>query len=248
MSRRLPVAPGTLSAGRRVVTGDDYRYLFRALRLAVGDALELFDGAGWCAEAQVIAVSAERAELEVAAPRPATAEPALVVTALIALIKGERLDWCVQKLTELGVSRVVPVQAARSVVKLAGDRAHKRHQRLESIARDAARQCGRAAVPVIESVSPLAPALAACDAALRLVLDESDRRLGLRERLAGGRFGSIALLVGPEGGFAPEELSAAHSAGFESVGLGPRILRAETAAIAAVAAVLFACGDLGQAI
>jgi 16S rRNA (uracil1498-N3)-methyltransferase len=148
------------------------------------------------------------------------------------LIKGERMDWCVQKLVEVGVDRIVLVPAERSVVRLDGERAASRQARMAAIAREAAKQSHRAAVPPVE-LAELAAALAV-PAALRLVCHPAAAR-PLRDHLA-TRAGSAAILVGPEGGLAPGELERAEAAGFEAVSLGRGVLRAETAGVAAVSA------------
>jgi 16S rRNA (uracil1498-N3)-methyltransferase len=158
--------------------------------------------------------------------------------------RGPRMDFLVQKTAELGVARIVPVVTERSVAR--PDAEAGRRARWEKIAREAARQSGRADVPVVDAPAPLATALGAPDLPTRrLALFEGERRRSLRAALAGTEPEATALLVGPEGGFAPVELAAARAAGFESVGLGNRILRVETAAIVAVALAADAYGMLG---
>ena len=153
------------------------------------------------------------------------------------------MDFLVQKSSELGVARIVPVVTERSVARPDAD-AGKR-ARWEKIAREAARQCGRADLPIVDPPVALAQALGGPNLpARRLALFEGERRLSLRAALAGIEAAATALLIGPEGGFAPAELAVARAAGFEAVGLGERILRVETAAIVAVALVAGAYGML----
>ena len=155
------------------------------------------------------------------------------------------MDFLVQKTSELGVARIVPVVTERSVARPGAEGADGKRARWEKIAREAARQCGRADLPIVDPPVALAEALAGPDLpARRLALFEGERSRSLRAALEGTQPAATALLVGPEGGFAPAELAVARAAGFEAVGLGERILRVETAAIVAVALVAGAYGML----
>ncbi|ACY12738.1 16S rRNA (uracil(1498)-N(3))-methyltransferase [Haliangium ochraceum] len=241
MSSRLFVEPASLRAGAVEVCGDDHRYLFRVRRLRVGDAVTLFDGAGREADARVAAIDGERAQLEVAEPRAVVAPSPCRVSVLPALIKGDRMDFCVQKLVELGVHEIAPVTSARTVVKLDGARAARRRERFVDIARAAARQCERATVPEIAAIAPLEQALASrAQTPLKLILWARERSRMLRDIVAQPLPAGVCVAVGPEGGFAPEEIEAAVAAGFEPVGLGGHVLRAETASLAAAALLMLA--------
>lgn len=228
---RVLVSAADLASGRAVVTGDDHHYLFRVRRLAPGARLVVFDGEGGEADAEVEAVEATQATLRVGSVRREPA-PALHLTVIQGLIKGERMDWCVQKLVEVGADRIILVATERSVVRLDGERAASRQTRMATIAREAAKQSHRAAVPPVELLG-LDAALAA-PAELRLVCHPAAAR-PLRDHLATAAR-SAAILVGPEGGLAPGEVERAAAAGFEAVSLGHGILRAETAGVAAVSA------------
>jgi 16S rRNA (uracil1498-N3)-methyltransferase len=245
--RRLQVAAADLDRGRAIITGDNHHYLFRVLRLAVDDALIVFDGQGREADARIDVVSADEATLLIDGVRAATQPRRPRTTAIVALIKGDRMEWCVQKLVELGVDEIIPVQTARAVVKLSGKRATSRRDRLEAIANDAARQCRRSTVATVAPVCSLAEALEVVEqVGLRLVFATGarDRSLGEVLEADGARPEAVAFAVGPEGGFTPEEVASLEEAGFAAVGLGPRVLRAETAAIAALTAIGYALGDL----
>jgi 16S rRNA (uracil1498-N3)-methyltransferase len=242
MSHRLPVPPGSLAPGARVLEDADRHYLIRVRRARAGDAVELFDGTGWRAAATIAELTAERVVLAVGEPSESGLESALELTVLLSLIKGDRMELAIQKLVELGVSRIQPVVAARSVVKLDPRRAAARHQRYLAVATDAARQCGRARVPELGPIRPLPEAVEDTDAALKLVFWERSTHPGLS---AHQPVRSVAVLVGPEGGLEPAEIDIARQAGFVEARLGPRILRAETAAIAAAAAIQLVFGDLG---
>jgi 16S rRNA (uracil1498-N3)-methyltransferase len=245
--RRLFVAAERLGGERLVLSGDEHRHVARVLRARPGEALTLFDGAGGEVEATIVTVGAREVELTLGERRAAPgAAPAVAVTLLVAVPRGERMDWLVQKTTELGVARIVPVSTERSVAR--PEAGGGRKPRWEKIAREAARQCGRADVPRVEEPTPLAEALA--DPALparRFALWEGERGRSLGQALATDAASPTAILVGPEGGFAADEVAEATRTGFAAVGLGPRILRVETAAVVAVALAQESAGGLGGA-
>jgi 16S rRNA (uracil1498-N3)-methyltransferase len=229
-----------------VVTDEDHRYLTRVLRLVVGDTLVIFDGVGVEAVARITRVGPRALELKVEERRPAPASDRPEVTLIQALTKGDKLDLVVQKATELGVARVIPVTSARSVPRLEAMRALGRRARWQKIAREAARQSGRADVPEIEPVTALTTVVAAAAKdAFKLMLWEGARQHGLRGVLPAPPIARVVIAVGPEGGFAGEEVEAARAAGFVTVGLGPRILRTETASLVTLSILGFALGDLG---
>lgn len=248
MTARLHVA--SLDSPSVIVTGDDHGYLCRVLRLRVGDELVLFDGAGREAPARIVTIDPGPGAVELALtapPGPAVVAPApLALTLILGLLKGEKMELVVQKATELGVARIVPVSCARSVVRLDAARAGGRADRWRKIAREAARQCGRADTPTLTPVTSFAEAVAAAPAdAFRAIFYEDARAVSLRRALPAMRPPAAVLAVGPEGGFDADEVAQARAAGFVVVGFGPRVLRAETAAIAALAVLGFALGDLG---
>jgi 16S rRNA (uracil1498-N3)-methyltransferase len=241
---RLFVPPALIAAaGAQLhLTDEPHRYLSRVLRLRGGDEVTLFDGAGTEIEAQVVASDAGTTLLALGARRTiAPAGPPVVL--LQAIPKGERMDLLVQKTTELGISRICPVVTARTVVQPGAGK--NRLARWRTIAQEAARQCGRADLPIIDEPRSLASALHELPAGARLMAWEQGtaRATPLRKALAGSE-PAVTLLVGAEGGFTAEEAEAAVAAGFSLVGLGPRILRSETAAIVAVALVQAALGAL----
>jgi 16S rRNA (uracil1498-N3)-methyltransferase len=227
---RIFFAP--LAAGELVVRGDEHHYLARVRRAAVGDRVELLDGAGHRARAEIVRVGETETIVRADAPIAVVEEPPYV-RALVPPIKGDRMDGCIEKLVEVGASEIVVWPAERAVVQLAGERRDKRVEHWTAVAVAAARQCGRARVPSV-SHAELTHALAALPAGgARLVLDPSgdDRVMPI----AGAS--DVAIASGPEGGLAPAELDALIAGGFLSIGLGPRILRADTAPIVAVALV-----------
>jgi 16S rRNA (uracil1498-N3)-methyltransferase len=247
---RLYVPAERLEGARLTLAGDEHKYLARVLRARAGDRLTLFDGAGTEVEAEVARVGTRETELALGARRAgAVTAPPVAITLLVAAPRGARLELVIQKTTELGVARIVPIVSERSVARPEP----KQRARWERIAREAARQCGRADVPRVDEPVALAAAVVAPDLpAARFALWEAERGQSLRAALAraysaearGRRHPPTALLVGPEGGFPSDELALATAAGFVPVSLGPRVLRVETAAITAVVLVQSAAGGL----
>lgn len=230
----------TVTAGEVTIAGDEAHYLTRVRRVRVGEALELFDGTGRTAAATIVRLTATT--VVVASQQPVTAPPILPhITAMIPLIKGDRFDYCIEKLIEVGVDAILVWQAERAVVKLDGDRARARVDKWRSAITAATRQAGRAHEATIDGVLPLhgpAGALARLPAdALRLLLHPSGGAplLQLRPSTSADRLKPIVLLTGPEGGLAPDEIEALTNQHFCPAELGPRILRAETAPVIAVA-------------
>ena len=221
---RIFVAP--LGAGEVVVRGDEHHYLARVRRARTGDAIELVDGEGRRARAVIERIGETETLLRAGEPEAIVAAPPRV-RVLVPPIKGDRMDACVEKLVEVGADELVVWPAARAVVRLDGDRRAARLAHYQAIAQAAARQSGRAAVPRVGFADSLAAALSALPPGARAVLDPA------AERAAFPSGDDVTLISGPEGGFAPAELDAL--AGWTPVGLGPRILRAETAPVVAVA-------------
>ena len=224
---RIFVDPAALIAGELVVRGDEHHYLARVRRARPGDAVELVDGAGRRAAATIARIAEAETVLQAGAPEQIVARPPFV-RALVPLIKGDRMDVCLEKLVEVGVDQIVVWPAARAVVRLEDAKRDARLAKYRALAQAAARQSGRAQVPAVDSAASLAAALAALPAGLRLMLDPtSDAALDTAAAA------DVTIISGPEGGLAPDELD--RLARFTPLGLGPRVLRAETAPVVAVA-------------
>jgi 16S rRNA (uracil1498-N3)-methyltransferase len=233
--------PADRVAGEQVtLQAEDHHYVAKVLRLQAGDRLVIFDGVGTEIEGRVERVGAKASLVALLARRTVVVRGA-VITLLQSIPRGDRMDLVVQKATELGVARIVPVIAGRSVAR--PDGAGTRVRRWQTIAAEAARQSGRADVPVVEAPQTLDLALAGAPPGTRLVLWEGEHARPLRLVLTGAE-AEVTLLVGPEGGFPADEIERCRAAGFAAVGLGPRILRVETAALVAVALVQAAAGGL----
>jgi 16S rRNA (uracil1498-N3)-methyltransferase len=182
----------------------------------------------------------------VVGPAAAAAESPLAVTLVQAVPKGERMETVVRAATELGVMRILPALTERTVVRLEGARAGDRARRWQRVAREAAKQCGRAVVPVVEAPRPLAEWIAGETADLRLCFWEVEGA-PLRRVIEAhaGPARSACAIVGPEGGLTEAEVADARAAGYATVTLGPRVLRTDTAGVAIVALLQYAAGDLG---
>ena len=242
MSQHLPrfrVAQPLADGALVTLDGDELRHA-RARRLAIGEALALFDGAGFSCVGVVDSVGRHAVRVRVTALRPPNAnESPLALTLAVGLPKGDKLDWIVEKATELGVTALQPFASAHTL----GVASAARRARWDQIALAAAKQCGRSQVPAIHAALGF-DALLAVPAELRLVLAERGAAQPLAAAGGGARPTSLLVTVGAEGGFSDAELAAAHAAGFTLVTLGPRTLRAETAAIVAAALCQAHWGDL----
>jgi 16S rRNA (uracil1498-N3)-methyltransferase len=240
---RIFIAEPIVAGARVTLSRQTSEHLTRVLRLAVGAPLVAFDGNGAEFDAELSALAKAGAEVRVGAARHVEPEPKLTITLLQSLARGEKMDWIVQKATELGVSRIVPVISERSVVKLDVHQAAKRREHWSGVAIAACEQCGRNRLPEIAAPVALAPALLMASALHQRLVFDAGADLSLTASLTVAT-SSIALLVGPEGGLSDLELQAAGRAEFRAVNFGPRILRTETAAIAALAVVQNRIGDM----
>lgn len=223
------------------IEGERASRLARVLRLRPGDRVTLFDGRGGEWEGLISSVRPSAVEVRVGPHRPIERESALEITLVQGISRGERMDYTIQKAVELGVGAIVPVVTRRSVVQLGPERRGRRIEHWQKVVTHACEQCGRNRVPPIAPVASLYEWLAQPNEGLKLLLWRDGL---LRPSDLGDRPHSITLLVGPEGGLAPEELGAADAAGYRTLRLGPRTLRTETAALASLAALQSLWGDL----
>ena len=234
--------PPPLAAGAEVaLPATAAHHAARVLRLRRGDAVTLFDGEGGEFHAALASVDARGVIVRLGRREPIERESPLAITLVQGLASAERMDYVVQKAVELGAAAIVPVATARSVSRLDGARARRRLEHWREIAVAACEQCGRNRLPRLEAPCDLAQWLAGpSNASLRLLLaPDGASSLSQLARPAG----AMEVLVGAEGGLAPEEAAAALGAGFCAVRLGPRILRTETAGPAMLAALNALWGD-----
>lgn len=239
----LPLAPGA----RINLPEDAATHLLRVLRLREGDACVLFNGDGHDYDARIVAADKRGGEVEVLDRRIVDNESPLRITLVQGIARGEKMDLILQKATELGVARIVPVDAERTEVRLEGARLAKRIAHWRGVVASACGQCGRARVPEVADPLDIARiAAAAPESTLRLTLDPVGTQAlsTLAAALPAGAAPAITLAIGPEGGWSPRDRGHLQVAGYEGLRLGPRILRTETAGLAAVAALQALYGDL----
>ncbi|MBJ6981297.1 16S rRNA (uracil(1498)-N(3))-methyltransferase [Luteimonas sp. MC1572] len=233
-----------LAPGMRLALPEDAAaHLLRALRLDVGDSCVLFNGDGHDYDARVVAAGKRGGEVEVLAARVVDAESPLRIILLQGVARGEKMDWILQKATELGVAGFVPVNSERSEVRLDAARSAKRVQHWQGVVASACGQSGRARLPSVAAPLGLAEAMASLPGdALRVTLDPG--AVAGIHALAMPASATVVVGVGPEGGWSPRDREQLVAAGFSGVRLGPRILRTETAGIAAISVLQAAFGDL----
>jgi 16S rRNA (uracil1498-N3)-methyltransferase len=223
--------------------GERAHYLAHVLRVRSADTIVVFDGRGGEYAAVVGKISRQGVQVLPGAHSPRNVESPLAIRLIQGISRGERMDLVVQKATELGVQRITPVHTAYSVVRLKGDRVEKKSGHWERIAQAACEQCGRNILPVIDAAADLGTVFAEPLGGSRIVLDTtSGEPIGNLQRIVG----AVTLLTGPEGGFNTAEIELAVRAGFVPLSLGPRILRTETAALAAIAILQSLFGDLNR--
>ncbi|MFA5789371.1 MAG: 16S rRNA (uracil(1498)-N(3))-methyltransferase [Candidatus Gracilibacteria bacterium] len=219
------------------IIGSDVHYLRDVLRLKPNDELELLDGSGLVHAARIETLTPDRVSCQVFSSRPSESEPRTKITLAQALPKSSKMDFIVEKCTELGVGRIIPMLTSRTIaqgVKL---------ERWRKLAKEAAEQSGRAIIPEISDSLKLAEVLKLKDQFdLALIPWESEKENSLKSVFTVHRPSSIVFLIGPEGGFTKEEVEAARQAGFILVSLGKRIMRTETAGLATIANIIYELG------
>lgn len=236
------LVPGA-TEGETVVEGARFHHLIRVLRARTGDSLEVFDGEGRAFDAKLTHLTQTTATLVLNSSRAAPS--ARRITIVQGLPKADKLEWVLQKGTELGAAAFAPAACSRSVVKLDGKEQAKQ-LRWQKIVEEAARQCGRADVPVVQLPRPLKSAVASLEELPAvLVLDEEERATTLTSAVSAIGAGPLALVIGPEGGLSREEVAELTNAGAIAVSMGRLILRTETAALAALAVLRHLDGELG---
>lgn len=244
--RRFFLGSNRIENGRGVIEGDLFRHIVTVLRLEKGTELLLAEDNGLEYRAILEEIHADRAVVSATPAATGVVSTPLAITLIQGLPKGEKMELILQKGTELGVSAFAPFIAERSVSRPQGGKLRDKKMRWEKIVTEAARQCRARTVPQVADICDLSTALAGCGQALKLLLWEEENRSQLRDVISKTAAPSdIALIVGPEGGLTAAEAEAAKAHGFIPVTLGERILRTETAGLAAVAILQFLWGDLG---
>jgi 16S rRNA (uracil1498-N3)-methyltransferase len=223
------------------VGGSAANHIMRVLRLRDGDSLTLFDGRGGEYGARISGLRKDSVQVDVLEHRDAERESALNLTLAQGISRGERMDWVMQKATELGVTRIIPVITERTMVKLDERQSEKKLQHWRGIAIAACEQCGRNRVPEVAAPIAYYDVIRAIDPGATRILLSPAGTLRANEL---PRSHHIAMLIGPEGGLSENERDAAVAAGFQQVRMGPRVLRTETAAIAALTVLQHDFGDI----
>ena len=238
MMHRFFVTVEHMQAGEVCFAEAQVHQMRSVLRLRAGDQVQVFDGTS--EHDLVVELGAGLGRGRVVGQQAQAPEPHTRLVVYPALLQRDKFESVLQKLTEVGVAAIVPVVTVRTLVRDAPD--DRRLQRWGAILREAAEQCGRGVVPRLLATSSFSDAVANAEGA-RLVAYEAERHVDLRSVLA-SRPSSVSVFVGPEGGFAPEEIAAARDARADVVTLGPRVLRTETASPVLAALVLYELGDL----
>ena len=216
-------------------------HLVRVLRLGVGDGFALFNGDGCDYPARLVAVTKRSAEAEVLDRIELGNESPLQITLAQGIARGEKMDLILQKATELGVARIAPVLTERTEVKLDGERLEKKMLHWRGVIASACEQSGRARLPVLFEPQLLASFVAGDGSARRFTLDPEAKQILATAAIDAGQ--GLSLVIGPEGGLSERDLIELRAGGFEGLRLGPRILRTETAGLAAIAALNALYGD-----
>lgn len=214
-------------------------YISRVLRMCAGDALQLFDGSGLEFRGIIVEAGKKSVTVELEQGQPGRPDSPLHVHLGQVLSRGERMDWAIQKATELGVAEITPLFSERCEVRLNDERAQKRLEHWRQVAISACEQCGRSSVPQIHPPVAVSQWQDTVEADLKLVLHP-----GVEPLASHAHPQRLAILVGPEGGLSEAEVASAQAAGFHAACFGPRVLRTETAPVVALSLTQFLWGDL----
>lgn len=248
MPHRFFVDPGQICGNLISITGPDVQHIGQVLRLKQGDEILIADGTGLEYYGNITSLDKREVKVSVYKTEQAKSEPPIQVTLLQGIAKGDKMDFIIQKCTELGIRRIIPVVTKRTVVQLTQEKAKKRQERWQRIAEEAAKQSQRGLIPEVKEVTPLEEALKDLGDQPLLIPWEEEKVQTMKEVLQANKENnnsSLALLIGPEGGLDPEEVALAKTYQGIPVTLGPRILRTETAGMAALTMILYELGDLG---
>lgn len=223
------------------VTGEDVQHISKVLRLEKGDSIVLCDGEGHDYTAKILEMDKQSVRTAVTGKEPSKGEPDIEVVLYQGIPKSTKMDLIIQKCTEMGINRIVPVFTVRTIVKLESEKdERKKVERWTKIAEEAAKQSGRGVIPTIGMPVGISEALIDAAKLDRIIMPyELEESISIKAALAGDKVRSIGFFIGPEGGFAPDEVLKAKAAGAMPVTLGSRILRTETAGIVVLASIMY---------
>ena len=228
------------------LTDDEAWHAVKVLRLKIGSEIEVVSPDGQAARVCITGLNVGEVVVELQELVNRVSEPPIQITLAQSLSKGDKFDYIVQKSVELGVHRIIPLLTEHCVVKYDAAKQQQKTSRWQKIASEAAKQCRRTVVPIVQELTDFEEFLANLAATSTVLLFyEQEDQLGVKQILQQSKGSSFVLIVGPEGGFSKNEVAVAIKRGAHIVSLGPRILRTETAATAALAVVMYECGDLG---
>lgn len=228
------------------IEGVDARHIYTVLKMKPGEKVQIVSDDGVTALAEIKETSAAYTVVRCLEVIAESHEPSVKITLAQGLVKGEKMDFIIQKAVELGVSRIVPLAMEHSVVRYDGDKANKKRERWQKIAESAAKQSKRDIIPQVADVETIDKLMADCGCTVKIIAYECEDRQGLKQVLQKNQqTDSILIIIGPEGGISETELNAARSGGAVPVSLGRRILRAETAGLTALSAILYEFDELG---
>lgn len=243
---RFFAAPDKISDGKIIIDTADVRHIKKVLRLGVGDEITVSDSLGIDYLCSISDITEESIICRITDSKKNNTEPNIKVTLYQALPKGAKMDYIIQKTTELGIARIVPCSLTRCVVKTDEKDAEKKRLRWQKIADEAAKQCGRGVIPEVSSVISLKSAVEKMKQDdFAFAAYESEKKQSLKNILIKNKSAdTISFMIGPEGGFAPEEAQYLKDSGISLITLGPRILRTETAGEAVLAMIMYELGDI----
>ncbi|MBM7855712.1 16S rRNA (uracil1498-N3)-methyltransferase [Desulfohalotomaculum tongense] len=242
---RFFVDPANITEKQALITGPDVKHIKKVLRLKEGDKIILLDGLGHQYQGKISRLEKDAVWCDNLEQTEATGEPPVHITMVQCLPKADKMELVIQKGTELGVSRFIPLQCRRSVVKLNEEKSAHRQQRWQRVALEAAKQCRRPLVPRVEKPMHWQEVLNEVpEDALLLLPWEDERAVSLPKVLSSAcLWKKVYIIIGPEGGFEQQEVELARQYGAKSVSLGPRILRTETAGLALASIIMYLYGD-----
>ncbi len=236
-----------LYAAEMVIKDVDAKHISKVLRMQPGDKIQVVSDDGVTAIAEIVSLQADNVVVKCLEKLAESHEPSVKITLAQGLAKGEKMDFIIQKAVEMGASSIVPVAMEHSVVRLEGAKADKKVERWQKIAEAAAKQSKRDIIPQVQPVQTMQQMLANNDLQHKIIAYECEDRLGLKTALQScDNLQELLLIIGPEGGISEFELELARKNDAVPVSLGKRILRAETAGVVALSAILYETGDLGE--
>ena len=244
--RHFVIEQKSIQGDKAIITGSEARHVSRVLRRDVGDRLNLVDENGFEYLAVIVSKSQQDLEVKLLEKYPPPKESPIKVVLGQALPKARKMDYIVQKATELGVHTIIPFYSTRTVPRLHGERQEKKCERWQKIVLEASKQCGRKVIPKVEEIVTFEEILEKWeDNSLKIILWEDEKNNRLHNVLKNlQQFKKVVVLVGSEGGFTDKEIAAARERAFKSAGLGNAILRTETAGIYLLSVLHYELGQL----